>query len=699
MILQRRLIKFADLIIFPLMVVLILDLGEIASLFAFLLISVTAHISNSFAFSILRFWQSCASVASIFWLTSQLLNVIFQTQIVLLVIIATWFLYCVYGKCVDESVSKERDAVLTRAVLLLPLVYIYFIAPQSLLAQFSMLEAEDQENWMYPIVESRISNSIHFDIPFGSQGVQFFTRTIVTMFSELGATGDRNLVGLDVISAVCNSWLFLLISALVLMQLILSVLTRDSLGLFRYLALCAVAYFFVLVFFRAALFSGHLSQLVLTVTVYGYCASILLRKIPFNNRSRQVDRLASGALAWCFVGSYNPWLPIAFCAVILALICEVQNFHIRRRLKNPFVLASIGIVVVIGIFKFGNIQSRFKGLHDDGGVLFVGGIAVLWLTSFAVALFVAWLFASFGKSIVIGQFEDRASFIWLWTISTYVFLIFTVIVEGPSLAPTTYWENSFLTNRLQFLSLIVFIGYLLLPSTVKSISGFFRDKNFIYKFREILLLGLLSYVFISFIWLLSLFTGIGKPMYAAQKSALSLFSQFFWIILMFAFLRVRVMKFSRIFAHIPVVLLVAIFGLGLLPMARQIVLAKPLSDPQGFYDPWWYDEVIHELENDPEALIVCLNEEWTTPDISVYTCNRYLKTLTKYDYPASGFRYLAWYQPSEFQKIQNFFDTTGLNVSVVILSRSGVGAEAMNMFRSVDKSRLKVVVNERENKG
>lgn len=699
MIFQRRLTKFADLIVFPLMVVLILDLEVITSVLAFLIISAAAYISNSFAFSILRFWQSCASVASFFWLTRQLLDVNFQTKIVSFVIIATWFLFCIYGKCVEESVSKGHEAVLTRAVLLLPLAYIYFIAPQNILAQFSMLEAEDQENWMNPIVESRRSNSIRFDIPFGSQGVQFFTRTIVTIFSELGATGDKNLAGLEVISVVCNSWLFLLVSALFLMQLILSVLTRDSLGLFRYLALCVAAYFFVLVFFRVSLFPGHLSQLVLTVTVYGYCASILLRKISLNKRSRHVDRFASGALAWCFIGSYNPWLPIAFCAIILALICEVRDFHIRRRLKSPFVLASIGVVVIIGLFKFDNILTRFDRLHDDGGVLFVGGIAVLWLTAFVVVLFVAWLFANLDKSIIIGQYEDRTNFIWPWTISVYVFLIFTVIAEGPSLAPTTSFENSVLTNRMQSLSLIVFIGYLLLPSTVKSFSGFFRDKEFIYKFREILLLGLLSFLFILFIWLLSLFTGIRKPMYAAQKSALSLFAQFFWIVLMFAFLRVRVMKFSRFFAHISIVLLVAIYGLGLLPMARQIVLAKPLSDPQGFYDRWWYDEVIHELENDPEALIVCLNDEWRKPDISVYTCNRYLQTLTKYEYPAGGFRYLAWYQPGEFQKIQNFFDNTSLTANVVILTMSSVGVEAMSMFRSVDKSRLKVVVNENENQG
>ena len=85
-----------------------------------------------------------------------------------------------------------------------------------------------------------------------------------------------------------------------------------------------------------------------------------------------------------------------------------------------------------------------------------------------------------------------------------------------------------------------------------------------------------------------------------------------------------------------------------------------------------------------------MNQEWISPNFEVYNCNRYLQTLTSFEYPASGFRYLAWYQPDEFEKISDWFGGSKVRARpftaetrVIVLCQGELSPETKQIFKDV----------------
>lgn len=686
---KLTLCRAVDRIIFPLLLILSLDTSMLFSCILFGIFSALTHFSKSFSLTLIRFWQSSAIIVSLLWLLNHVYEINISFSVLLFLLLALWSLYCLFGSKFETVFSTGRFEALNFFGLFMSFSFVFLLGPRNILQQFAMLEAEDQENWMYPIVDSLNDIKSMFDVPFGSQGVQFFTRFVVSAFGKIGQLGHGDESRLYLIESVSNAWLFLLVSSIVLVNVLLSMLVRKHLSPNRFFLLSVTATIFLLIFFRSSLFFGHLSQFLLSVVIFSFLISLLSRKLDTNNKTLIFDRCASVALAWSFVGSYNPWLPVALVAICLAVIAEVPALAIRKLLSNWIVMVFLLIFVGAGFFLgFEIVAKRFHGLHDQGGVWPIRPSAVVLFLMFGISILVARFSPSRLKSDFGRPKDEPTDLIWSWTMTAPIFLILTFLVSVPSLSNLSEIDYSWFASRVQLISVVIIFGLLILPSTTRCIREFFQDKGASFVHREFLLLGLASLFFVVFIWTLSLGTGSGKPMYAAEKSALSLFQQFYWLILVFLFIRGRFLSRGQFALYYSTIIVALTLSLGLYPLAKQVMLVKPLSETHGLYDPWWRNEVITELERDYDAVIVCVGGDLNVSDYNVYACNRFLQTLTKLNYPASGFRYLFWHQPEEYKKIQAFFDSSHHLGRVVVIARESPSDEIMKIFRSVDGDQL-----------
>lgn len=683
--------RIIDFIALPLLLTVSLDISDLFSCILFGFFSLLTYLSKSFSLTLIRFWQSSAIVASSFWLLHHVVVIDLSLSVLLIIDLVLWFLYCLFGNRFETVFSALNFGLFDRLMLFLFFSFVFFISPRNIVQQFGMLDAEDQENWMYPIADSLNGIKSMFEVPFGSQGVQFFTRFIVSIFGEIGRLGQGDQSRLYFVAAICNAWLFLLVSSIVFLHVLLSMLVKKHLSSARFFALLGTTCIFLLIFFRSSLFFGHLSQFLLTVTIFTFVVSLLFRKVETYRRTLFTDRFASVALAWCFVGSYNPWLPVALIAIFLAVLAEIPSINIGKLSTIRILVTSFLVSASAIFFAFDNVTRRFGGLHDAGGVWPISLLALALFIMFSISILFARFTSSNFEPNLVGSNDKSADLVWSWTLTALIFMFCTLVVSRPSLGDLLELEPSRFSGRVQLMSVMVFFGFFILPSTNRRVAEFFQDKRAKFMLREVQILGTVSLLFVMLVWALSFSTGSGKPMYAAQKSALSLFQQFYWLILVFLFVRSRCLSRWRFAIHLLTVLAALTLGLGLLSLAKQVMLAKPLSVAQGLFDPWWHNEVIAELKKDPEAIVVCLNGDLDKPDYTVYSCNRFLQTLTKHNYPASGFRYLFFHQPEEFQKIQAFFDSSQGIERVVVVTRDDLGDEIMQIFRSVDDQQLVVV--------
>ncbi len=681
-----------DSLILPALFVLCLDLSNFSALTAFFVLSLLSFVTRSFSSSVIRLIQALTTVASTFWILDELFTFVVSPITIFGFVLVSWVTLCFLFRSRSDFNSANLETLIGRLVLGFYFLYVFLMKPSGFIENLSMLEAEDNESWLNPVLEFHRTGQVKLDVPLGSEGVQFFIRVFTTFVSSLSQQFGDNFTALSAIKAISNSWVFALLCSLVIVQLFLSEILSSFPKLFERNILVVSSLLLVLVFFRVSLLPGHLSQYLLGLVIFSFLYLTSVKKVTQSKPKQITNQFCSICVIACILGSYNPWLPVTIFCVLVFVTNEFKLFPLGQKLLKDHPVLVFIVSVPLGAILARILFSKFSGLHVGGGVWRVFGQS-LWFFS-GVILFVFLMAVLLPRDRTI---ESRSfDLLWPWTLFTIFAIFSTIIIVNPNFQIISNFEISDLAVKLQLLSVILIFGYLLLPSTFISVRKSIVQNGLASSLQNSLFLALFTFCFVLFIWLLSVFTGPKVAAYAAQKSVLSFFGQFFWILLLIHTLRSQAFsKLKRLTSSLVMVCLV-VFGLGLLPMARQVLLAKPFGDVQGLYDSWWYNDVLFELGADPNAIVVCVNPDWRVPDMSVYTCNRFLQTLTKYRYPAGGFRYLAWYQPGEFGLIQTYFDTTELSSNVVVISNTKVNDETMEIFRGVNPKYLKIVIDSNE---
>ena len=641
---------------------------------------------GSFSLSVLKLWQGWAILASTLWVLSQIFNWTFRADFVFFFSYALWLFLCGLTKRSELTAEDKSERRREVAYLIGGLVYTTFTSPKNLTQQFELLAAEDNEAWVRTSTEILRSNKLILDVPIGSQGVQFFVNFISNVFVQMEGISSNSIIGIRAISSTSNLWIFILISGLVFSQMLAKQLFEFISKTMLLTSIQVLTMFSFAVFFKASVFFGHMSQSLLNIVVFTFLITLILRKLKFFAH-QWPDRISLVALCLSMFGSYNPWLLLSVCAVGVVFLSEFGVLRLKNIAKNRWFLGMVLICMIMSIFYAPRIYSRFDGLHDGGGVWEVNFIPI-WLA----IVFMIFFFISFFKSKSDIAWKDSPSMFWVWSKISLLSMFLFVLIERPDLEIKKGLELSRTMNEFQILGFLLVLGAILAVQMSPSTYRVFTSRELLFKFREVFLFTLISFGFAFFVWFLSRFSGQMKPMYAAKKTMLTVFTQFFWIPLGLIVMGATQLERSRRIISSVTICFLLIFSVGVSPLLLQTVNGRPIWQAQTFSNTWWHKVVIEKLTESPDAIIACVKSNWIDSDYSVYTCNRFLETLTEKRYPAGGFRYLAWFQPEEYLKLQNYFDNLVGNTKIIVISTSELTDESKMIFRSISNEMLEFIV-------
>jgi len=576
-----------------------------------------------------------------------------------------------------ESHSQRSSASI---VGLLVLFIFLFRSPDGIVESFQFLSAEDNERWLTSIISVIFEKPLSLSAEFDSFSVQFFTKyflNTVFFISRIGReiVDDSGLFSLVVLS---NAWIFTLISYVFFVLRIVSRINRLSDFRFNPLLTNFIVSGFTVLFFRASQDVGHFPQFLLTATVL----TVTLTAMCFDLNLSGVRKLGlftiSAAVSISLVGSYNPWVPLSIVAFVLSLNSLFDGMILRKVFfsKKLVFVCLISLVPIITIVRL--LSSRYSGLDEQGGVHEVPIEAVWCVGVFIFLLAGDILKRRFIKSEDRGRRESSSETEnQFWPIAMCIVLPISILL-------------GFDHNQMSTLMLLLFIGLIFNRKTVARIIDIFRKMTEDPRFDTLLLLGFFSFVYGVAIFALSRFIGpVYEPMYASKKSMLAVFSQFGWLpIVVICIQKTSRFRFQRYLTQ----LLIGVGTVFLYGLASFVSYSELKSE-------WWIEPVVDAVQKNPDAVIICASSNWKNVDYEVYTCNRFLQTLSNYEYPASGSRYLAWYQPEEFGKISDWFNGArgrarnfDKSTKVVVLSRAELDIETKTMFEGVSAENLEFQV-------
>lgn len=633
---------------------------------------------GDFIDALISLWQSLSISGFFLLIVSLFLDKGVKQFVAALVVLFIWFAILIFRRC-NPNVREELkpNDIFVELTGLVILIISLFEFPRGLQQIFGFLSAEDNAAWVKVVSDIAAVDRLSLQSGFDAQSIQYFVKMFLSFFNQLGTNGASlsGDIGVGALGVVSNAWVFVFVSSVFFVLRISSYfLNHVKSSLNSFLIISAVGLQSVL-YFKASQHVGHFSQYLTNCVILIFMQQI----IDFKLENRLIFRLFLGVscltISVSVVGSYNPWLPVSiFCFALI--FNSLPGVPITRIIfNNRFIFYMFFFVLVISPIIWRAGTSRAEGLDDGGGVHQIpleGVILFLGITILILSRIFRDRLKNYFENLAESQNQD-----YYWTRST-LYLCLAALVAGVLLKIDL---NQFIT-----LCFICNVALLFNRNWARSIQ---ENFNFLVRNNEldaVFLLGLVSFAYALVVYFMSRYIGpVFEPRYAANKSMFMVFGQFSWLLLILVGVN---QSLSRKYDSIVrTILVIACFFVtsGITPYFYQDTIQAK----------WWQQPVIKALDDDPNAIIVCINPDWRSVDYEVYTCNRFLQTLTKAEYPASGFRYLAWYQPDEFAKISDWFagkskralDFTP-DTRVIVISQAELSPETRTIFRNVESDMI-----------
>lgn len=676
-------------LILPFLTGFLFDLPWINQLIISLVLVAASFIVRDYIDALVALWQATA-VASLIFLMS---NYIFEGEVnalyAALSILPIWlvFLLCHRDKSgavvVENSIKKSAEKVGGLTLLVL-----YWIVPRGRIENFGLLKGEDNERWLISVVNVLRGGGLRLVSSFDSYEIQYFTKFFLNGVTFLDphrfSLGEKSSgLALNVLS---NAYVLLLISCVLLT-------IKISRQIFEHLGIKSSSFLFIIaitvqsiLFFRASQFVGHFPQFLLNCVVLMFVISVIQLASTKQKAKKLIPILISTAIAWAMVGSYNPWIPISLVSLLLVFNASWQNSPLRRLLKSKMLPVLLIVQIVAGIFAFRVLSGRYSGIDDTGGVWTVP-LEAVWLV-------LVLIFFSLARSVIRIKWKAHPKAHKTLKINTsfdeLIWLISVVVIAG-----LVIFDFGF--NQSTTVCFVLLLGSLCNRSSYNRIQRNISALLRLQMFDGVVLLALASLGYALLIYAMSRFTGpLYEPMYAANKSMLAVFGQFAWLPLL-----LLVVDLEENSGSIQKVELAAILGSFLV-----VIGLTPFLKYKEVGEAWWYQPAIEAITEKPNAIVVCVDPDWRAINYEIYTCNRFMQTLTKIEYPPSGARYLAWHQPEEYAKMTLYFNKTGPerqvpyreDILVIVLAQSEPTVETMKMFAGIPTAMLDLRVAS-ENRG
>ena len=669
--------KFLHYLVYPVLAGFLFDLPWVHQLLISLAFVIASASVRDFIDALLGLWQAIAVAGLFFVLVDYATDMALNQTICALSIPLTWVCILTFKRkvlVVGDSVLPNR--LQAEIVGFFSIALLFLVVPRGQLQNLSFL-AKGEDSAQYLTASTTLLRGQEFQLAtgFGASSFLYFYNFLNNGFlnlSQLNADPGLNslLISLNVLS---NAWVFVLVSSILfslrIISLIMQKVSTESSNLGLYI-LTAVSSF---LFFRASQDVGHFTQYLLNCAVLVFLISLITSSQESRLFPKVLFVCLSFATAVSLVGSYGPWLPLSVVGIALAINTFFERSLIRVFFKSKYLFVAVLIFVIGWVLMLRKLFAS-SNLEIDGGVAVIP-LEAVWLVFVLSIVILGTLFVRrLQKSITARKSELKVNKIQTVTV------LFTATLMSIAILDRTSF------NQLTTLSFFVLIGLCFSPQSVlRSIQNF--DSITTHKeFDGVFVLAAATFLYGLSIYFLSRFIGpIYRPMYAANKSMFAVFGQFWWLlILLFVGVSNSLLRLTQIVRQVT--LAIAVFlVLGLTNYIRHGEMQEQ----------WWHDPSLVALNENPDALIACVNPILTT-DYEAYKCNRFMNTLTSYGYSASSFMGVSLGDAPVKITLSEWFNGNGPkngvkfeeNTKVVVLSQDNLGAGALLIFEGVPKNMI-----------
>ena len=676
-----NLARLLHIVVFPVLIGFSMDLPWLKqSTVAFAFVLATLLV-NDFVDALIALWQAFAISGFVLLVFSYFNGANFEASWGVLLIPVVWLIALILRRRYPslDSELKCHDSSAQIVALIILIVFISEV-PRNLQESFGFLSAEDNAGWLQVTKDIASNGRLSLISGFDYASVQYFVKFFLTSLIQLDTAGlPSKEISSGALRIVSNAWIFMFVSSIFFVLRASTMLLRRVQFNSNTLILLGAVGLQAHLFFRASQDVGHLSQFLANCLVVLFVIQIADFKLENRWLAKTLLGTSSIIVAISIVGSYNPWLPVSLVCTLLVFNSLPNETIIRRLFKSRYLLVFVSLVLAVLPIVLRQASDRASGLDEAGSVNRIPQEGVWIAIGIAVLIGFNILSERFSKKKSTQIYDQN-----MINFGTRTTLAFASIALGLG------FLLGFTFNQLVFLSFVCTVALIFSRHGMSLLNTNFRSFVRNIEFDSLFFLALASFLYALIIFLMSRFVGpVFEPRYAANKSMFMVFGQFSWMILILVcidrFHSRKILSVLRTF--IVCVCLFVISGIG--PFLRYDTIQNE----------WWHKPVLRALSENPDAVIVCVSPDWRSVDYDVYTCNRFLQSMTRYVYPAAGFRYLAWYQSDEFEKISGWFDGNNgreqdftSDTQVIVISQFEPTLETKTIFDSVSSKMIRFII-------
>ena len=595
--------KATEFLLFPFLTGFLFDLPLLSKFVISLLLTTATFVAQDFAEAIVKLWQAMAIVGLLFLLANLGLGASTSQLWTAIPILIVWFLLLVFGW------NQSREAVgifdnISIVPFLLIFVYLYRLAPRGLYENLAFIYHVDNTKSLGSIRQIIQTNEISLSLlsSTDSIGLTYFVKFVANAVSVMGKPFERSNA-LQAINAMSNSWMLLTLSYFFIgirfVQWLIEALKIRSRLLVQTFSLLSMLWG-LKISHSVGYFPLMLLNTIVIILLFSF-----RNFAPQSIFQKAIYLIVGLSLSCAMFGSWQPWLPVAGLSILVISYKIVGRSLLRRTLLQPKIFypmlllaVSFGWNYLVPKLSQIDLESPGRDHFPTETLLVFSGITLVSI------------FSLFGLK----RFVDKYVYTDIDVVFHQKSLVFLSLLVSIA---TLIW--SFGPNQEETLWFLLAVGLIFNRYSIGCIKKAVKPLIATESYDGCILFCFLSFGFVLTIFALSRFIGpVYEPMYAADKSAVAFYSQFFWFPLVVVG---SLDLFGRtFFSYLHVALSLTVVSLGL-----QIPFAA-------IYDPvqskWWHRPIINSLMINPNKPIVCSNSSEFVAEKETWVCTYFMDVLT-----------------------------------------------------------------------
>ena len=682
------LIKPLHYLVYPFLTGFLLDLPWLNQLVITVSLAFVVLLVGNFADALVLLWQAIAVSGFVSMMVAGVSGSTVDSFYVALLVPVFWFLLSMNSRRDSKSKMSKEGFFTSEFFTIVTFIYLAINAPRGRTDNLNFISHQDNAKQLMAPMQAAMTGQISLEALAleDRENVGYFAKYVANFALKLGL-GTSDPAALLSINAISNAWILALVSFLVIgIHLNKWLMIKFELKN-KNLFLCVS---FVILFrsFYVTHLHGFLPLFILGLVgvIFIYTFREFDRESNFTVFTNSVIGLALG---FSMFGSWQPWTPLGFTAVVLVVYKSLGRKNLR------FVISPIVVIpcLVAAVFV---LTRRLPGLIqradlESGGPAFVDTeVLIVFGMIIVVGILMLYQSCSLNKATV--HVEDRKS-------SPIVnrFLVFGILT-----AVSFNLILKFSQNQTFTIMLLLLVGYIFANPCSKKFSRKVSD-HFSNEVNDgPFIFFVFSFGYIVAIYLASRFIGPNYyASYAAHKSATAFLSQFAWVPL----LTIGVLgkndflsTLSRSLTYISFLFLLS-FNVSVNVLSNS---GEPIRTGDDFnwiglkYEPksqkWWHSPVVKSLRDDEDQILICSNSDLESKDWETYVCNRFLHSLFN-ESIQSEFRHqttsIFGPRPEDLSGIRLYLQNNELKKSTLVFSKESLSNEMLGVFSGQDSKTMK----------